>query len=134
MFEIAERWVSSKRGIPASVNLLDEKVTYPQVFTSAGTEGLIEQWLSTRGMINSDTYDKEMQAKIVDSALGDLSAEKKEQILAEIQENETIKDGFSGEVVGEEKINPSDFMAAMQEQEEGGYDDDDDATDDDNDS
>ncbi|HIB83111.1 MAG TPA: hypothetical protein EYO59_00510 [Chromatiaceae bacterium] len=49
---------------------------------------MIEQWLATREAINSDTYDKEMQKKIIDSALGDISRDIRDLIHKEVEENE----------------------------------------------
>lgn len=120
LFEIAERWDITGRSVPPTEQLIKDRVTYPQVFTSAGTEGLIEQWLSTRGMINSDTYDREMQIKIIDSALGDISADRRGEIIEEILKNETIKSYGEGlaapEAFGEE-VSTDDFLQATREQE-----------------
>lgn len=90
IFEIGERWKSPRRDIGTQEQLNSETPTYPMVFTSAGTEGLIEQWLSTRGSINSETYDKQMQQKIVDSALGDVGSELRDEIMSEIDTNPLI--------------------------------------------
>lgn len=119
-FEIAERWTTVDE-VPPSVRLLDDRVTYPQVFTSAGTEGLIEQWLATRSQIMSETYDQEMQVKIVDSALGDISAEKREKIVEEIEEaaeemaQMTVPEPPDSPL--DEPISEDDFRAATEEQE-----------------
>jgi len=120
LFEIAERWDISERSVPPTEQLISDRVSYPQIFTSAGTEGLIEQWLATRDTINSDTYDREMQIKIVDSALGDISAEKREEILKEIIENETVdamKGVFGSPEAVDEAVGTDDFLEATREQE-----------------
>jgi hypothetical protein len=118
LFEIAERWTTVD-AVPPTVRLMKDRITYPQVFTSAGTEGLIEQWLATRTAIASETYDKEMQTKIVDSALGDISAEKKEQIVEEIENSDVV--GMPGFEMApeamEEPFDTADFDEATREQE-----------------
>ena len=92
IFEIAERWVSAEANVSPTKTLNNYRTNYPLVFSNAGTEGTIEQWLATRSAINSETYDKEMQKKIVDSALGDISRDVRRSIHEEISENDPIGD------------------------------------------
>jgi len=118
LFEIAERWDSPEKEIPPQERLVKGRISYPQVFTSAGTEGLIEQWLATRDLINSETYDKEMQIKIIDSALGDISSEKRNLILQEVETNATISMmDQSGPESFDEGVSNDDFLQATREQE-----------------
>ena len=88
IFEIAERWISGESSHSPMESLNSYRSNYPLVFTNAGTEGMIEQWLATREAINSDTYDKVMQKKIIDSALGDISRDIRDLIHKEVEENE----------------------------------------------
>lgn len=90
IFEIAERWTSTESNVPPTTSLNNYRTNYPLVFSNAGTEGTIEQWLATRTAINSETYDKEMQKKIVDSALGDISRDQRRAIHEEIDANSVI--------------------------------------------
>lgn len=90
IFEIAERWVDPRTDISSMEVLNSEKPVYPFFFTNAGTEGLIEQWIATRSDINSETYDKEMQKKIVDSALGDVPSDVRKMIVDEIEKNDLV--------------------------------------------
>ena len=91
IFEIAERWISGESSHSPMESLNKFRSNYPLVFTNAGTEGMIEQWLATRESINSDIYDKEMQKKIIDSALGDISRDIRDSIHKEVEENELKK-------------------------------------------
>jgi len=118
LFEIAMRWVSPEVDIPPSQSLFLGKIAYPKVFTNAGTEGLIEQWLSTRNFINSESYDKQMQIKIIDSALGDISAEQRTLIMDEIEKNGIVSPmSMAGGEQGDSQMSPDDFLQAMREQE-----------------
>lgn len=90
IFEIAERWVDERRDISPEERLNEHSVTYPMIFMNSGTDALIEQWITTRSDINSETYDRQMQYKIVDSALGEIGAEIREAIMEEIKNNDLV--------------------------------------------
>jgi len=107
IFEIAERWASDRTDVHATESLNTEVTVYPMVFSASGTEGIIDQWLTTRTTINSDTYDREMQLKIIDSALGDVGTVTREAIMDEIMNNPLL-----GKADAEGATPPADFNLA----------------------
>jgi hypothetical protein len=123
VFEIAERWASDRQDIHPSESLNPDVAVYPMVFTSSGTEGLIEQWLTTRTQINSETYDRQMQIKIVDSALGDVGSATREKILEEIQGNDLVNSiSDQGEAPPIDEFNPGSEVGEPEDQDGTGED------------
>lgn len=117
IFEVAERWVSDQDMVPPTESLSRDQPNYPQIFSHAGTEALIDQWLATRSEINSEAYDRTFQERIVVSALGDIGHDELEKILQEIRENDLIRGSSMAPLLEEPDMEATadDAAAAIEE-------------------
>lgn len=121
IFEIAERWEETTReNLTARDRLFEEAPAYSQRFDVSSPDELIGSWSETRTEINSETFDRETQKKIVDALLPDLSAETREEIMGQIEDNPLI--GRSTPPV-DEPNDAGDAIDAIDELEELGADD-----------
>ncbi len=92
IFEIATRWYLEGEAPPANVAEFASPPSYSTRFDLSGGDELIDQWQQIRLGVNSDTLDRELQNRIVDTILPDLSPELRALVGEEIKNNELLKE------------------------------------------
>lgn len=91
IFELVTRWNSDQEDAHHTESLNEHAVQYPKKFGLDDLSEGIGNWKEIRSDVNSERLDRELQKKIADQALGDVSAEVRKEVMDDIENNPILK-------------------------------------------